>query len=78
MSFQNVSPILLRIKIVTHMQGLDVAIKTLTFPGHSEVTGQQGLSQRVLMEAALSKSILHPNIISTYHCEIKPIPVRST
>ena len=59
----------------THLQGLDVAIKTLTFPGHSEGTRQQCPSQRALTEAALSKSIVHQNIVSTYHCDVKPLLV---
>ena len=65
-------------KYASHMQGLKVAIKTLTFPGHSEIIGPQCPSQRVLMEAALSKSIVHPNIVSTYHCIVEPVPVRGS
>ena len=32
-------------------------------------------SQSVLMEAALSKSISHPNVVATYNCDLKPVPV---
>ena len=51
-----------------------MAIKTIIFSGHNNVGGVSK-SRVVLMEAALSKSISHPNIVATYACELKAVPV---
>ena len=54
------------------MQGLPVAVKTLFFSSHCK--GPKG-HENVLREAALSKSISHPNIVATYYCDLKPVEV---
>ena len=49
-----------------------MAVKSLLFTSHSlDVAGDK--TQGVLMEAALSKSISHPNVVATYSCDLKPV-----
>eukprot|EP00198_Chlamydomonas_reinhardtii_P012613 XP_001701950.1 predicted protein [Chlamydomonas reinhardtii] len=54
-------------------QGIPVAVKTVI------ISASQERRKRALHEAALCQSIVHPNIIATYACELQPIgaPVAS-
>jgi len=53
-------------------KGLNVAVKTVLFTEH---TGGEELPQkaRAILEAAVSTSMSHKNIVSTYHYDIKPV-----
>eukprot|EP00798_Chlamydomonas_sp_ICE-L_P025912 gene25912-11588_t len=49
----------------------DVAVKTLLFSDHGDQnTGSQ---QRAVMEAAVCSSVVHPNVVCTYHYDITPV-----
>ncbi|KAG2446650.1 hypothetical protein HYH02_008221 [Chlamydomonas schloesseri] len=48
-------------------QGIPVAVKTVVISASAE------RRKRALQEAALCQSIVHPNIIATYACELQPI-----
>ncbi|GIL53869.1 hypothetical protein Vafri_9381 [Volvox africanus] len=54
-------------------KGLQVAVKTLTLTTDAVTQGRHA----ALMEAALSKSIFHPNVVTTYTCDLKPMHVDS-
>ena len=50
---------------------LDVAVKTVLF-SHTKGSGN-GPEKRAVMEAAVASTIVHPNIVATYHYDIKRI-----
>ncbi|GIL86279.1 hypothetical protein Vretifemale_14684 [Volvox reticuliferus] len=54
-------------------KGLQVAVKTMTLTADAVTQGRHA----ALMEAALSKSIFHPNVVTTYTCDLKPMHVDS-
>ncbi|KAG2491887.1 hypothetical protein HYH03_009839 [Edaphochlamys debaryana] len=54
-------------------KGLQVAVKTMTLTSDAVTQGRHA----ALMEAALSKSIFHPNVVTTYTCDLKPMHVDS-
>ena len=51
-----------------------VAVKTLTFQDQGNVIGDKGRNTAI-MEAAISSSMSHPNVVATYYHEIKPMKV---
>ncbi|KAF5825549.1 hypothetical protein DUNSADRAFT_8763 [Dunaliella salina] len=53
-------------------KGLDVAVKTVLFTEHTEGSNLPQKA-RAILEAAVSASMSHPNIVPTYHYDIKPI-----
>lgn len=48
-------------------------MKTLTLTSDAVTQGRHA----ALMEAALSKSIFHTNVVTTYTCDLKPVHVDS-
>ena len=59
-------------------QGLPVAVKSLLLTIHSSDESSCDPDKKahgVLMEAALSKTISHPNVVATYSCDLRPITV---
>ncbi|MEW5302730.1 MAG: hypothetical protein WDW36_005483 [Sanguina aurantia] len=53
-------------------KGLTVAVKTLVFQAHS--FGAEGRRRhRSMLEAAITTSLVHPNVISTYSYDIRPM-----
>ncbi|KXZ45652.1 hypothetical protein GPECTOR_52g51 [Gonium pectorale] len=55
-------------------RGLRVAVKTLVV--HDALLGVEGRRrQRAILEAAISTSLHHPNVVSTYAFEVKPLGV---
>lgn len=52
-------------------KGIVVAIKTITF--QDKVFGGDKAQSKALMEAAISGSILHPNLVATYSHDLKPL-----
>eukprot|EP00195_Chlamydomonas_chlamydogama_P016146 CAMPEP_0202891888 /NCGR_PEP_ID=MMETSP1392-20130828/1814_1 /ASSEMBLY_ACC=CAM_ASM_000868 /TAXON_ID=225041 /ORGANISM="Chlamydomonas chlamydogama, Strain SAG 11-48b" /LENGTH=1173 /DNA_ID=CAMNT_0049575753 /DNA_START=288 /DNA_END=3809 /DNA_ORIENTATION=+ len=53
-------------------RNLDVAVKTVLFT--EKHTGKHDApQQRAVMEAAVSSSVVHPNVVCTYHCDIKAV-----
>ncbi|GIM10511.1 hypothetical protein Vretimale_14185, partial [Volvox reticuliferus] len=55
-------------------RGLRVAVKTLVV--HDALLGTEGRRrQRAILEAAISTSIQHPNVVTTYAFEIRPLGV---
>jgi len=61
-------------------RNLDVAIKTVMFSEAQDATGSGSGSrvaahpqQRAIMEAAVCTSVMHPNIVTTYHYDIVPV-----
>ena len=40
--------------------------------------GGDGPDHRVVTEAALSSSVVHPNVVSTYHYDIKQVKAKVT
>ncbi|GFR41905.1 hypothetical protein Agub_g2695 [Astrephomene gubernaculifera] len=56
-------------------KGLNVAVKTITF--QDRVAGGEKGQQRAILEAAISSSLAHPNVVTTYSYDIKPLTVRT-
>ena len=60
---------------------MTVAVKTITFQDHMchEASGRGGgqTQHRAIMEAAISASLAHPNIVTTYSYDIKPLFVQN-
>eukprot|EP00198_Chlamydomonas_reinhardtii_P005764 XP_001695100.1 predicted protein [Chlamydomonas reinhardtii] len=55
-------------------RGLRVAVKTLVV--HDALLGTEGRRrQRAILEAAISTSLHHPNVVATYAFEVKPLGV---
>ncbi|GIL63599.1 hypothetical protein Vafri_17636 [Volvox africanus] len=55
-------------------KGLNVAVKTITF--QDRVAGGEKAQHRAILEAAISSSLAHPNVVSTYSYDIKPLTVQ--
>ncbi|GIL50131.1 hypothetical protein Vafri_6436 [Volvox africanus] len=55
-------------------RGLRVAVKTLVV--HDALLGAEGRRrQRAILEAAISTSLQHPNVVTTYAFEVRPLGV---
>lgn len=54
-------------------RNLEVAVKTVLLSQHDP-----GLQEKALMEAALSSSVVHPNVVSIYHYDLKPVAATAT
>uniref|UniRef100_A0A7S3R8A1 Protein kinase domain-containing protein n=1 Tax=Dunaliella tertiolecta TaxID=3047 RepID=A0A7S3R8A1_DUNTE len=54
-------------------KGLTVAVKTVLFTEHTGSEGKLPEKARAIMEAAVSTAISHPNLVSTYYYDIKPV-----
>ena len=53
-------------------KGMEVAVKTVMFP--FEYGSDKGSArQRAVLEAGVSCSVVHPNIVTTYHWDIKGV-----
>uniref|UniRef100_A0A7S3VTM3 Protein kinase domain-containing protein n=1 Tax=Dunaliella tertiolecta TaxID=3047 RepID=A0A7S3VTM3_DUNTE len=52
-------------------RGTDVAVKVIMLP--SNMSGREKREKMVVWEAAISSSLIHPNICQTYHYRIKPV-----
>jgi len=52
-------------------RGTDVAVKIIMLPGN--MSGREKREKMVVWEAAISSSLIHPNICQTYHYRIKPV-----
>ena len=52
-------------------RGMDVAVKTVMFP--YEHGSDKSARQRAVLEAGVSCSIVHPNIVTTLHWDIKAV-----
>ncbi|KAF5833120.1 kinase-like domain-containing protein [Dunaliella salina] len=52
-------------------RGTDVAVKIIMLP--SNMSGREKREKMVVWEAAISSSLIHPNICQTYHYRIKPV-----
>ncbi|KAF5833115.1 hypothetical protein DUNSADRAFT_10665 [Dunaliella salina] len=52
-------------------RGTDVAVKIILLP--SNMSGREKREKMVVWEAAISSSLVHPNICQTYHYRIKPV-----
>ena len=52
-------------------QGVEVALKTIILPEH--MSGGQKRERMIVMEAAISAALSHPNIIQTYTYTIRPL-----
>jgi len=52
-------------------RGTVVAIKTMLLPAN--MSGQEKRERMAIMEAAISSSLAHPNVVQTYTYSIKPI-----
>lgn len=50
-----------------------VAVKTITF--QDQMVGGEKAQQTAIMEAAISSSLAHPNVVATYSYDIKPLRV---
>ncbi|KAG2440195.1 hypothetical protein HXX76_004307 [Chlamydomonas incerta] len=55
-------------------KGLNVAVKTITF--QDRVAGGEKAQHRAILEAAISSSLAHPNVVTTYSYDIKPLTVQ--
>ncbi|KAG2454955.1 hypothetical protein HYH02_000782 [Chlamydomonas schloesseri] len=55
-------------------KGLNVAVKTITF--QDRVAGGEKAQHRAILEAAISSSLAHPNVVTTYSYDIKPMTVQ--
>jgi len=57
-------------------RNLEVAVKTVMFsePQGSEINEPlaQRVQQRAIMEAAVCTSVMHPNVVATYHYDLTP------
>ncbi|KAF5841397.1 hypothetical protein DUNSADRAFT_13060 [Dunaliella salina] len=56
-------------------RGTMVAIKTMLLPAN--MSGQEKREKMAIMEAAISSSLAHPNVVQTHTCSIKPIVSRT-
>lgn len=54
-------------------RGLEVAVKTVLFSEQ-----RNGTEQRAIMEAAVCASVVHPNVVCTYHYDITPVRGETT
>ncbi|PNH03006.1 Tyrosine-protein kinase Src42A [Tetrabaena socialis] len=55
-------------------RGLPVAVKTLVVPAAIDSGDRDGRARRrAVLEAAISLSLTHPNVVSTYTYELKPL-----
>ncbi|KAF5837371.1 kinase-like domain-containing protein [Dunaliella salina] len=52
-------------------RGADVAVKVIMLPGN--MSGREKREKMVVWEAAISSSLIHPNVCQTYHYSIKPV-----
>ena len=52
-------------------KGIDVAVKTVIFP--YEHGSDQSARKRAVLEAGVSSSVVHPNIVTTFHWDIKAV-----
>jgi len=52
-------------------RGTDVAVKIIMLPGN--MSGREKREKMVVWEAAISSSLIHPNVCQTYHYRIKPV-----
>ncbi|KAF5833121.1 hypothetical protein DUNSADRAFT_10671 [Dunaliella salina] len=52
-------------------RGADVAVKIILLPGN--MSGREKREKMVVWEAAISSSLIHPNVCQTYHYRIKPV-----
>jgi serine/threonine protein kinase len=52
-------------------RGTQVAVKTIVLPAN--MSGAAKHERMVIMEAAISSSMNHPNVVQTYTYSIKPI-----
>ncbi|KAG1672489.1 hypothetical protein FOA52_002797 [Chlamydomonas sp. UWO 241] len=52
-------------------RGTEVAVKTIMLPAN--MSGAEKREKMAVMEAAISSSLMHPNIVSTYTYSIKPV-----
>ncbi|KAF5837077.1 kinase-like domain-containing protein [Dunaliella salina] len=52
-------------------RGADVAVKIIMLPGN--MSGREKREKMVVWEAAISSSLIHPNVCQTYHYRIKPV-----
>lgn len=57
-------------------RNLPVAVKTVTF--QDRTSGSQKSQQRAMLEAAITSSISHPNVVSTYSYDIQPLNASSS
>ncbi len=51
-----------------------MAIKTIILP--TNMSGKEKREKMAVMEAAISSSLAHPNVVATYTYQIKPLKVR--
>jgi serine/threonine protein kinase len=54
-------------------RGLEVAVKTILMSHHDP-----SLQEKAMMEAALASSVVHPNVVSMYHYDLKPMGATAT
>jgi len=55
-------------------KGLTVAVKTVVFTAHADSLNKPLMNEaRAVLEAAVCLSLSHPNIVSTYHYDVKPV-----
>ncbi|GIL91710.1 hypothetical protein Vretimale_14832 [Volvox reticuliferus] len=52
-------------------RGTEVAIKTIILP--TNMSGKEKREKMAVMEAAISSSLAHPNVVATYTYQIKPL-----
>jgi len=52
-------------------RGTDVAVKIIMLPGN--MSGREKREKMIVWEAAISSSLVHPNVCQTYHYRIKPV-----
>ena len=53
-------------------RNMDVAVKTVLFP-FEHGSSSAAAKQRVILEAGVSCSASHPNVVATYHYDIKAV-----
>jgi hypothetical protein len=53
-------------------RGMDVAVKTVMFP-YEHGSDRGNARQRAILEAGVSCSVVHPNIVTTYHWDVKAV-----
>jgi len=57
-------------------RGTVVAVKTMVLPAN--MTGQEKREKMAVMEAAISSSLSHPNVVQTYTYNVKPVREAAT
>lgn len=59
---------------------VQVAVKTIVFEDGSAggAGGQSTALERAIAEGAIALSLSHPNVVATYHHDIKPLRVEDT